>query len=267
MMVMLNLRPLELSITLMTLWISYKWLRLMNLSLRELILWIKQKTDDTTDRYKARLVAKGFNQRESIDYEEMFNPWSIRQLDVNNAFLYGHLSEEVYMSQPPGFSDPLHPDFVYRLRHSLYDLKQAPRAWFACLSNFLLSLGFYGSLADSSLFISRGRTYTTLILVYADDIILIDTPGAPFDSLIAALHQEFEMKNLGPLNYFLSMDATFDRIRLHLTQAKYIHDILSRSSMLDYKPISSPVTTGACLSLHDGDPFEDPSLYRSVRSL
>ncbi|PKI78139.1 hypothetical protein CRG98_001467 [Punica granatum] len=76
--------------------------------------------------------------------------------------------------------------------------------------------------------------------------------------------EEFAMKDLGPVNYFLGMEAKFDKTGLHLTQAKYIHDILSRGSMLDCKPISSPVTSGARLSLHDGDPFDNPSLYRSV---
>ncbi|PKI57099.1 hypothetical protein CRG98_022493 [Punica granatum] len=127
----------------------------------------------------------------------------------------------------------------------------------------LVAKGF-SQREDSSLFILRSRTYAILILVYVDDIILTGTPGAPFDSLMTALHLEFAMKDLGPLNYFLSMEATFDKTGLHLTQAKYIHDILLGSSMLDCKPISSPVASGARLSVHDGDTFEDPSLYQSV---
>ncbi|GJS57205.1 copia protein [Tanacetum coccineum] len=112
--------------------------------------WIyKVKLDEYGDvlKNKARLVAKGYRQEEGIDFEESFAPvacikairifianatkknMTIYQLDVKTAFPNGELKEEVYVSQPEGFVDPDHPTYVYRLKKSLYCLKQAPQAW------------------------------------------------------------------------------------------------------------------------------------------
>nr|GFA07300.1 retrovirus-related Pol polyprotein from transposon TNT 1-94 [Tanacetum cinerariifolium] len=68
--------------------------------------------------------------------------FTVYQMDVKTAFLYGPLKEEVYVNQPDGFVDPYHPDKVYRLKKALYGLKQAPRAWYDELSTFLVSKGF-----------------------------------------------------------------------------------------------------------------------------
>lgn len=107
---------------------------------------VKRKADVSLDRYKARLVTKGFKQRYGIDYEDTFSTvvkaatirtvlsiavyrgWSLRQLDVQNAFLHGVLEGEVYMRQPPGYENSSRSGFICKLDKTLYGLKQAPRA-------------------------------------------------------------------------------------------------------------------------------------------
>ena len=109
---------------------------------------VKYRADDSIERYKARLVAKGFTQTYGIDYQEMLTPivkinsiqvllslamnsnWPLHQLDVKNAFLNGDLEEEVFMSLPLGFEERFSVNKVYRLRKSLYSLKQSSRDWF-----------------------------------------------------------------------------------------------------------------------------------------
>ena len=129
--------------------------------------------------------------------------WKLRQLDVKNAFFHGILQEEVYMSQPPGFLDYHHSDYVCKLHKSLYGLKQAPRAWNEKFTSFLPSLSFDTTYADSSLFVKQVGSSVVILLLYVDDIIITGNVVSVVDDVIAALTKEFEIKDLGPLHYIL----------------------------------------------------------------
>jgi hypothetical protein len=218
---------------------------------------IKTRSDGSIERYKARLVAKGFTQEYGIDYEETFAPvarlssvrtllavaasrqWQLFQMDVKNAFLNGDLSEEVYMQPPPGLSHP--PDKVCRLRRALYGLKQAPRAWFAKFSSTVSRLGFSISSYDSALFLRRTGKGTILLLLYVDDMIITGDDLSGIQELKAFLSQNFEMKDLGHLSYFLGLEITSSDDGFYLTQAKYTSDLLSRAGLTDHKILDTPI--------------------------
>jgi histone deacetylase 1/2 len=111
--------------------------------------------------------------------------WTLRQLDVHNAFLHGVLEEEVYMRQPPGFEKGK--DLICKLDKALYSLKQAPRAWYARLSTKLQHLGFIPSKADTSLFFFTKPEVTMFVLVYVDDIIVVSSVPSAVATLLKQL--------------------------------------------------------------------------------
>ncbi|KAF5447245.1 hypothetical protein F2P56_032813 [Juglans regia] len=167
------------------------------------------------------------------------------------------------MSQPPGFSHPQYPHHLCRLHKAIYGLKQAPRAWFSKLTNRLLELGFRGCPSDLSLFIQITDTNTTYILIYVDDIIITSSKPSAIDALLHSLSASFPIKDLGGLNFFLGIEVVRDKEAIVLSQNRYILDLLKRTNMMDAKPVSSPMATATSLSAFDGEPFLDPTLYRS----
>ncbi|GJX40244.1 putative ribonuclease H-like domain-containing protein, partial [Tanacetum coccineum] len=86
--------------------------------------------------------------------------FTVYQMDVKSAFLYGTIEEEVYVHQPPGFVDPAHPNKVYKVIKALYGLHQSPRAWYETLSS-LMENGFRRGLQvkqqPDGIFISQDK--------------------------------------------------------------------------------------------------------------
>jgi hypothetical protein len=96
-------------------------------------------------------------------------------MDVKSAFLNGPIKEEVYVEQPPGFEDSEYPNHVYKLSKVLYGLKQATRAWYECLRDFLITNGFKVGKADPTLFTKIVVKDLFVCQIYVDDIIFGST--------------------------------------------------------------------------------------------
>ncbi|CAI7786696.1 unnamed protein product [Closterium sp. NIES-53] len=173
---------------------------------------IKSDADGKIGRYKSRLVAKGYQQKEKVEYKELFAPvvkpttlrtllagaaikgWVVKQMDVTTAFLNGVLEEEIFMAQAEGFDDGS--GRVLKLKRALYGLKQAPRQWYLKLRGVLEEIGFTPSTADHSLFMLGEGEQRSFMVVYVDDILIFSPSSDLVKEVMLKLQDKFMCKAL-----------------------------------------------------------------------
>ncbi|GJZ31299.1 putative ribonuclease H-like domain-containing protein [Tanacetum coccineum] len=247
--------------------------------------WILKNKRDARGivvRNKARLVAQGHRQEEGIDYDEVFAPvarieairlflafasymgFLVYQLDVKSAFLYGEIEEEVYVTQPKGFEDPYFPKHVYRVVKALYGLHQAPRAWYARLSTFLLQHNYRRGTIDKTLFIKKDSRDIILVQVYVDDIIFGSTNKAWCDEFEVLMKGEFEMSAMGEMTFFLGLQVKQLPDGLFISQDKYVKDMLTKFDMESVRTATTPYEAAKTKLKDETDPPVNVHLYRSM---
>jgi len=172
---------------------------------------LKRNPKGEINKFKARVVARGFQQREGIDYQDIFasvvrwsrillilamatrQNWTLHQMDVITAFLNGDINEEILMEIPEGLPGSDDPTKVCRIKKALYGLKQSPKAWYNCIDGWLREQGMIRSESDQNLYFMRREGKLTLLLLYVDDLLITADDQEQIAHLKRALHNDFEM--------------------------------------------------------------------------
>ena len=212
--------------------------------------WIFTIKDD--GRFRARTVAQGYSQIPGKDFHENHAPvihdttfhlilvmmlihgLESEQFDIETAFLYGQLEEEIYMEFPDGYEDYLKiergenyssEEYCLLLRMALYGLVQAARQWYKKITSLFGKLDFFPSPADPCLFVKakKGNEPPAYIILYVDDGAIIGTKQV-IKEVISALSEMIKVKSLGPLKHFVGchLIRSADKKTIYIHQPKLL---------------------------------------------
>ena len=213
-------------------------------------------------------MVKGFNQQLGVDFVDTYSPIAkftsnriimsvvarmdleLHQLDVKKTFLNSELKEDIFMLQPQGFEIKGHEDKVYKLKRSLYRLKQSSRQWYLKFHQAILEIGFEMSPLDHCVYIWKCYDELTILSLYVDDILLAGNNPDMMSKTKSFLSSRFEMTDMGPATYVLGIKITRDRNTkfLYLAQENYLEKVLKKFIMVESKALSTPVSKGTILS-------------------
>ena len=176
--------------------------------------------------YKVRYVVKGYAQCYGVDNDKMTTPtahlesfclvlhltaslcWDLHQFNVKTAFLNGVLpnDEITYMEQPSGFEEPGKEDWVWQLMHSIYGMKQASCIWNHTFDETVWSWGFITN--EWCIYICISNTGMTIFTLHVDNILSTSSSAAETNRFKADLQSCWEISNLGPTKFSLSISIT-----------------------------------------------------------
>jgi hypothetical protein len=248
---------------------------------------IKIHADGTVARFKARICVDGSRQIYGLDFGETFAPVAsaatirlllsvavhkdmiLRQFDIKLAFVSAAIDRPVYMRSPVGSGEPS--GSVWKLKRSLYGLRQAPRLFNAKLHATLCSFGWKQSKHDPCLYILRKGKHFSFLVAVVDDLLLATTNSSTCKTFYKNMSRVFDFKDMGAPVYMIGMHLLRSGPKLQISQQQYIRDIAHRHSslLLNCTPVTTPavasfkmVKTG--LYRCDPSPSVDSKLYRSL---
>lgn len=246
---------------------------------------VKQGSDENEVKYKARYVAKGFSQVENVDYKETFAPtaqmstlrllvqasvdqgMSMAQMDVKSAYLNAPIDTELYVKQPDGYKvyDKNGNEYVWKLRKSLYGLKQSGRNWNIMLHETLSENGYVQSATEPCLYTKMKGQMKVHVLVWVDDILVCTSDEEMLEETKQMLSNKFKMKDLGIVKKFLGID--FDKTEngnVTMSQRDYVERVLQRFEMVNCNPRSYPMSESHYKDVDESEKLEDVKPYQEL---
>ena len=166
------------------------------------------------------------------------------------------------MEKPQGFMKDS--SLVYRLKKSLYGLRQAPKAWYANMDSYLLSQNFVHCNLDPNVYMLGMADSLLLPVLYVDDLLITSCSTSTIVVVKRILHDRFLMTDMGPLHFFLGLEINQDASGIKLSQAKYARDLLEIFHMTDCKSALTPFLLGVKLEDGGETPLVDNTLYRQL---
>ncbi|GMK54928.1 hypothetical protein CspeluHIS016_0115140 [Cutaneotrichosporon spelunceum] len=212
----------------------------------------KRDADGNITKYKARLVARGFTQIQGVDYDESYAPVArmsslrllftiaavhdleLGQVDVEGAYLNGSIEEEIYLAPPAGvkLSDPKAD--IFRIKGSLYGLKQSGRVWWQELYRRLTAINFERCPDEWGLYrrANKDGSYA-YISAYVDDLIIATITKKERYEIYDELKKHWTIQDLGEPQYILGIRIERDRLlkTITLSQPIYCVTIAERFSI------------------------------------
>lgn len=254
-----------------------------------LVMWLfktKYNVLGEPEQYKARVVVLGQDQVQGIDFEDSFAPvckmgslrmifalaaeedMELHGMDVKTAFLQAPIEEEVYVRQPPGFIQygPTGKERVWKLKKSLYGLKQSPRNWHVEIDGWMQGYGFVKSVADPCVYQLAFNDGLLLVGLYVDDLVAAATRKALLDKFKMDISRRYKMKDLGELTSILGMEVRREREKgtIEIRQTAYIDKLLERFGMVDCNSVKTPAEG---VLVKEASAIKDKEYMRLVGSL